>query len=111
MSVELAMASKVKTGGFSPEKKASCRDFPCGVGDHPVNIFGAAEAVLVLELLCGRDVQAIEAAVGGDARVGVEDGADLGGFEGAGARDGGVVEVDGELFVGECDVAGDASGR
>src|SRR3954463_8986223 len=80
-----------------------------GVCDHPLNVFGTAECVFVKKFFGGRNVDAIEASRSGSSAVGVEDGADFGGFERADLRDGRGGEVDGELLVGERDVAGDVA--
>ena len=80
------------------------------VGGNPEGGFGAAEGVVVKEFLASGDVDAIEACGAAGSGVGVEGGADLGGFECAGARDGEVGEVDADALVGEHNIAGDGAG-
>ena len=59
-SVELARASKVRTGMFSPEKKATRRLRLVGEGCEPLRVVGSAESVFVQEAFrCGH-IQAVE---------------------------------------------------
>ena len=80
------------------------------VGCHPFGLFAAAEGVFVEEDFCGGHGEAVEASGSGDGGIGVEGSAELGFFEGADAGHGEAGEIDGELAVGEDDVAGDGAG-
>ena len=97
-------------GGLLAGEEGEVQGAAGDVGDHPLDVFGAAEGVFAEESFCGGDVEAVEAAGSVGCAVGVEDGADLGGFEGADAGHDEAGEVDDEFFVGEGDVAGDGAG-
>ena len=79
-----------------------------GVGDDPLRRVGAAESVVVKELLVGGDLDAEEiAATNGIVRI--EERTDFLGLDGTDLRDCKTVEVDSDAGRREDDVAGDGA--
>ena len=94
-------------GGTGEERKLEV--VTDSIGHHPLRVLAAAERVLAQEFLCCWDVDFVQATGSGGIAVEIECRLHFGRLQVANARYGEADEIDGDLFVRQCDVASDGS--